>query len=406
MPANQFRDMFGKLNLKLIFITTLFIVFIAGSALISRQPTSFAAEPRFSKSTAATNEWTAVKSGPISIQATAQPAANVVAQQQQTFRVFLPVIYQPRIYTPDGILLIKAYKLPPLALRPEAVVQATLTPPNPTPPPGSTPVTPVATPLPGEPTFTVTPKASLTPTPTNTPTPVTIPQGDFEDLEGTGGRWRTFSLRGHRIIFDSSVDDNLPELPINPTSGDAAVWLGGDDSELSYIEGLVAIPNSHPYLAHRYYIYSPDPVCATDLFSDNTVATQFRFATAGSLDNLQSDVGGLIVTSDGDVAVYVLDLCTSEATGGWGTIVYDTSFFAGRFVTIQLKTIGDSQVSSSFFIDDLVLTHEFVPFFRPAASQSEVTSFEGNTLPPTVDVIKPIIITDQGEPQTPAEMLK
>jgi hypothetical protein len=399
MPISQFREMLGQFKVKFIVFLALFLAFLLLSIIFSGQGALFASEPIFSKSTAATNEWTSVKSEPVQVQATGQPRPDALSPRfnlsEVAFQVFLPVILKPQIFTDEGVLVGRVLTAPGTGYGQGAAAQVTLTPPLPTVSPGATVSTPVPTPLPGSPTFTPTPKVTLTPTPTNTPTPILIPDGDFE---GGGDQskslWDTFSLRDHRVIFDASAFSGPPVLPIVPTSGDAAAWLGGDDSEITYVQITYTIPQSHPFIAHRYFIYSPDPVCATNLFSDFTVATQFLHATALTLNNLQSDVGGLVITGATRQAVYVIDLCTAEATSNWGTIVYDTGAFAGEFVLIQFKTIGDSQVSSSFFIDDVVVKRDFSPFFTLNSSAFSLNSLIGEPLSPTIELVKPTLIIE------------
>ena len=308
--------------------------------------------------------------------------AETVEVSTQTF-IFLPIILKSQVYkyTPEGLMLIEAFRLPPEAKGVDSA-QVTITPPIPT------GVPPVDTPGPGTPTYTPTPKLTLTPTPTQTPTPQLIPDGDLEgggDQSASG--WRTFSLQGHRVIFDNNVNTGPPVLPIAPFSGSAAAWLGGDDSEISFIEREVVIPFGSPFLSAKYYIHSTDPTCASTLFSDFTVATQFHFANANSLNNLQSDVGGLIITDGVTTGVATLDLCGPTQTNGWATIVYDTRFFAGRVSTIQFKTVSDFQLTSSLFIDDVSFQGGFIPL-RPQSTDPEIFFLDESFVLPS-DLLTP-----------------
>ncbi len=310
-------------------------------------------------------------------------AWNLVLRSRKYF-VFLPTILKPPDYkyTPEGIMMLVAYILPPSLqsnLQESVSAQVTLTPPNPTLDPG---VTPVPTTGPGTPTYTPSPKATLTPTATSTPEFGLIPDGDFENDPTS---WRTFSLKGYPIIFDDN-SNSLPESPYPAFSDSHLVWLGGDDSELSYIEKEVFIEPGRPFLTHKFAIYSVDPVCASDLFSDFTVATQFESGSASTLNNLQSDVGGLILYQNGvPIAVYALDLCAEETAGAWSEIVYNTAPFVGRTVTIRFKTIGDSQATSGFFIDDVGLRGDipsnFIPFLKAPNSSLVEPTFLATTEP-------------------------
>jgi hypothetical protein len=398
MPTARISQILGQFNLKYVILSLVFAAFLILSGVF----TGFASEPpNFSKASSPTTIWSSAKVAPL-----VTPHAVQVAQLQQAdFQLFLPLIIKqtPLRFGPDGLGLLDAILLAPSASANREVVaaQVTLTPPNPTVTPGGASTsTPVPTPLPGSPTFTATPKLTVTPTASPTPTPELIPNGDFED--GEDG-WTTFSLRDHRIIFDEG-NDELPELPISPTSGDWAVWLGGDDSELSYIQRTIFLPANKPVIAHRYYIHSVDPVCASDLFSDFTVATQFRDGNENTLNNLQSDVGGLIISDGNTTATYVIDLCARMGTNGWGTIIYDTRFFGGKVVSIRFKTISDSQATSSLFIDDIIIQSDFLGLNPPAPTLNgpEPLLLEEGEAPPGATVVEPdLVIETKGTPAAP-----
>jgi len=391
MPVNRFYHALSKLNVKYFVLAIPFVIFFLFSTVFSGYAAPISSEAsNFSKLNAkleaSTNQLGVLKSTPAGSQSTSKIASTAVphTMMSQTSMlsstlIFLPVIFKGPAYqySPDGFLLIPVLYWAPPAQSAAVNTLVTLTPPLPTVSPGATPV---PTTGPGTPTHTPTPKASLTPTPTNTPAPVLISNGDFE--AGDDG-WREFSLRGHDLFFDKN-NDALPKLPISPVSGNWAVWLGGDDSELSYIEREVRVPFDRPFLTHKYYIQSYDPICATDLFSDFTVRTQFIFATASTLNSLQSDVGGLIILVNGNVGGVVFqpfDLCSSKQTGGWGTVVYDTSFYRGQVVTIRFKTIGDSQATSSWFIDDVGFRADF--FLTTGQDEAQPLLLDGSVTPPS-----------------------
>ncbi len=322
-----------------------------------------------------------------------------LALWQEIHRVYLPTILKSPAYryTPEGIMLLAANIIAPHPQGQIANQQVQITPPLPTPEPGQTPV---PTTGPGTPTYTPTPKSTLTPTPTNTREPVLINNGDFED--GSSG-WRTFSLKDYPVVFDNDSDE-LPEMPISAFSESQAVWLGGDDSELTYVETEVFIPFDLPYLTNAAYTYSDDPVCASELFSDFTVATQFTFANAGTLNNLQSDVGGLIIYENGTPqATFTVDLCAGNATNSWVLVVYNTFPFRGRTVTIRFQTVSDSQLTSGYFIDDVGLRGDFPTGTTPFGTIENVfIDLDPNTFstaPPVPQTLVPDKSTDLIVPQ-------
>jgi hypothetical protein len=361
MPNRHIRQILGSLNKKYFVLSLSFMAFLLISTTFTSYAASSAAESQALLQTP-TNAWVAVN-----VTVTPEPLFTPLSSQTNDgpYFVFLPIIVKSPVYryTPEGIMVLWAIVSPPgPSNNSHAVSQVTITPPNPTLDPN---VTPVDTPGPGSPTFTPTPKITVTPTGTATPLARLIPDGDFE---GGGDQsqslWSRFSLQGHRVIFDNDIDDDLPELPIAPFSKSAAAWLGGDDSELSYVETSFFLPAELPFLTNKYYIHSVDPACAHELFSDFTVETQFRFANPDSLNNLQSDVGGLIITDGSLVGVFALDLCAPEQTTGWGSIVYNTFPFRGKGVTIRFQSVSDFQLTSSLFIDDVEIRGDFIPFLQ------------------------------------------
>ena len=365
MPTRQSHNN-RKYNIRYAFLLVVVMLILVLSAAFTEGSVSSASDAGFLGDTP-TNVWTVVKSDAVK-QGTPEPntSAKITFFQDNPTTIFLPIIMKrPYRFDPDGTLIVEAlwktFTLP--VISPNILI--TLTPPDPT-----SSVTPGT----GSPTA----KPSITATSTGTPTPEMIPDGDFEgggDQSQT--RWRVFSLRDHRVIFDDDLNQGLPELPVSPFSGSAMAWLGGDDSELTYIETDFFLPADKPFIWHQYYLYSEDPTCATDIFSDLTVRTQFRFANANSLNNLQSDVGGLIITDGVNEGVFVLDLCARDGTFITGSIVYDTSFFAGKNVTIRFQTVNDLQITSSWFIDDVSVRGDFSPtIINPFSTDNNVILLE------------------------------
>ena len=316
------HQLIKKLNIRYFILITLAAGFLVLSAVFTGYAAPLTTPPAFVGSKTPTGPWTVVQ--PAS-SATPEPISSTTApslvNNDGPFFIYLPIIVKPQYtITAEGIALISAITVAQQA--PDQNIFVDPTAPNPTitgsPAPG-TPGTP----------GTGTPKTTVTPTATPTLGPILIPDGD---IEGGGdqsqSRWTRFSLKGHRVIFDNDVDSGPPRLPVSPSSGGAMVWLGGDDNELSFVQTTFFLPAERPFLFHYADIRSEDPICAKDLFSNGTVAEQLRLATGNTVNNLQSDVAGLIITADGlPSGVATLDLCAARA--GQFTVVYNTNGYAG-----------------------------------------------------------------------------
>ena len=167
--------------------------------------------------------------------------------------------------------------------------------------------------------------------------PVLIINGDFEG--GTTG-WTQFSTHGWPLIVDSSTQG----API-PHSGSYEAWLGGDISEISYIQQQITVNASFPYLAYWHWIASQKTTCG-------------------------ADVGGVTVNG-GWFETY--NLCVSTNTGGWVKHVVNLSSYVGQTITIQIRaeTNSDDTFNSNLFVDDVslqstpTLTEQGVPLGNP-----------------------------------------
>jgi serine protease len=147
--------------------------------------------------------------------------------------------------------------------------------------------------------------------------PGTIGNGDFE---AGATVWSEYSSHGWNIILSGG---SLPS-GVTPHGGTYAAWLGGGDSEVSYIQQQVDVPSSTPYLEYYHWISSTD-YCGYDYASVR--------------------INGGIVQS--------YDLCSSQATGGWVRHTVNLSAYAGQSVTLQIRAETDTSLSSSLYVDDV-----------------------------------------------------
>jgi hypothetical protein len=144
-----------------------------------------------------------------------------------------------------------------------------------------------------------------------------IVNGDFES--GPTG-WEEYSLQGWSLILHK---DNLP---VTPHSGNWAVWLGGDNDEISYISQTVTIPSGVTALRFWHWIGSQDS-CGYD------------FAWV-RIDN---------------TSLLTVTLCQDNNTGGWVSQTVNIGAYAGRTVSLQFRVETDSSLNSNYFLDDVTL---------------------------------------------------
>jgi hypothetical protein len=250
-----------------------------------------------------------------------------------------------------------------------------------------------------------------------TATGILVPGGGFETESDRNG-WFEFSLLDYNLIFDE--DGGVPQAPGGAYEGSWYTWLGGDDSEISYIQRKFTVPSSpgYPryYLGYRARFQSYDPVCATTKYAsmpqadrDKMLAGQLRHASPSTLDVFGVDLGGTIICVNqpgksgcsndavkdipGGKAVYVVyyDLCDQANGTGWDLFLFPISSvtgpveLAGEEITVQIKTITDSQLSSSILIDNV----SFIggpPL--PTPSTASITTQE------TVHIGEPVLAPD------------
>jgi hypothetical protein len=142
-----------------------------------------------------------------------------------------------------------------------------------------------------------------------------IPNGDFES-----GRtlWSEYSELGYEIIT------NVLPTGFSPHSGSYAVWLGGEDNEISFIGQQVPISSSCPFLTFYHWINSSD-LCGYDI--------------------------GLVLINE--IPVGTFELCEARNTGGWQVQSIDLSAYAGQTVNLIISTGTDDSFPSNWFIDDV-----------------------------------------------------
>jgi hypothetical protein len=213
---------------------------------------------------------------------------------------------------------------------------------------------------------------SVTPTPTPTPNPSgeLIQNGSFEtgaltnwqtdafsvssnpiqnsDFElGPGFGWTEYSTHGWDLIINESGPLSFPGS-VTPHSGSWAVWLGGEDDEISYIEQSVPVPSSDPVLVFWYWIASGD-ACGYDF-------------------------GGVMV----DTAVIdAFHLCADANTGGWVMRMVDLSAYAGQTVQLQIRAETDSTINSNLFVDDVALASSATVSGRQTRATRPTASVQG-----------------------------
>ena len=161
--------------------------------------------------------------------------------------------------------------------------------------------------------------------PTPPPAPAVLVNGDFE--AGPTG-WTEYSRLGWPLILPAD------SLPVTPHGGSWAVWLGGADDEIAYVEQSVAVPAGSPYLTYSHWIASED-WCGYDF-------------------------AGVVI--DRSTVVETYDLCVDEDTWGWVRHSVNLSAFAGRTVAVQIRAVTDSSYNSNLFIDDVS--------FQPSAASA------------------------------------
>jgi hypothetical protein len=112
---------------------------------------------------------------------------------------------------------------------------------------------------------------------------------------------------------------------VTPHTGSWAVWSGGDDNELSYIQQSVTVPAASPYLAYWHWIASAEVICGADI--------------------------GMVQVNGTTVDQY--NLCSSEDTFGWVLHVVNLGTYGGQTVQLRIGSATDGSLNSNLFVDDV-----------------------------------------------------
>jgi hypothetical protein len=231
------------------------------------------------------------------------------------------------------------------------IFKACYIPPFPTSTPTRTPTsshtsTPTRTPTPSK---TSTP--TRTPTPSHTSTPPigssriflalvqksdssSIANGSFES--GRTG-WTEYSTHGWSLIMSAD------SLPVSPHSGNWAVWLGGDNDEISYIAQQIRVPSDQPYLTYWHWISSDESGCNWDY--------------------------GKVMVNEAVVDAY--GLCLSTNTGGWVPYSVNLGAYAGQVVSVQIRAETDSSINSNLFVDDVSFRSQPLPSMSQSSNTND-----------------------------------
>ena len=141
-----------------------------------------------------------------------------------------------------------------------------------------------------------------------------VPIGDVT----IAASWIVFSTHGRNIIQTGGV---------TPKSGSFLAWLGGEDYETNYIQQIVSVNPTLPYLTYYHWIDSTD-WCGYD------------YATIR--------VDGFLVGFD--------DLCQSTNTQGWVKRSVNLSAYAGKTILLRIGVDTDESYPSSLFVDDVIFS--------------------------------------------------
>ncbi len=187
-----------------------------------------------------------------------------------------------------------------------------------------------------------------TPTPTPTPMPIANPvrnggfeQGGTDWFAGTQIPWYADPvgdiLARHR--------NDLP-APVAPHSGDWVAWLGGfpnSRTTLQTADPPFTVPSGGSTLRYWLWIQSDEPTC--DL--NNVDGAWVFFSTQAQQHTVDS-----------------FNLCTTNATNGWGKHDLDLSQFVGQvgWLSFVVRNIGEN---SNLFIDDVQMGTLAGAQFRP-----------------------------------------
>jgi Pro-kumamolisin, activation domain len=291
-----------------------------------------AAAPLWAGSTATMNEYLQ-KQGK-SRMGFANPVLYGLASAQQQFAPFHDVASGTNLFYPatanydlgSGIGSPDIYNIA------RDIAGGSVPPPSPTASPTGTPnPTPTATSTPApSPTATDTPVPSPTANPTNTPVPPPsgslIQNGSFE--QGVGP-WQETSANGYELIDTT-----------NPHSGQYSAYLCGYSNCDDSIAQDITVPSNASGIKVSYWWFG--------------YTTRTSRACRDALTVT-------LVDSNGSVIGKLQHSCNTDARNNWQQVSFDVtsnlSSFAGQTVTLvfNAKTSSSASVTSSFFVDDVVV---------------------------------------------------
>ena len=146
---------------------------------------------------------------------------------------------------------------------------------------------------------------------------VGVADGSFEN--GPDGTWQEASLKGWPLILSEEY------LLVPPHRGRWAVWLGGDNDEISFVRQQVTLPSSKADAVLSWWLWiASEDACGNDYF--------------------------YILIND---AYGRLDLCSAKNTEGWARVTADLGNWAGQTVWLQLRVETNSSLNSNGFLDDV-----------------------------------------------------
>ncbi len=143
-----------------------------------------------------------------------------------------------------------------------------------------------------------------------------IKNGGFEN--GQDGSWTEYSSNGFDLILPSNL------LLVPPHQGNYAVWLGGEDGEISRLSQTIAVSSGSHYLHFWYWVGSED-FCDYDHFS----------VKINELEKFQTT------------------LCSDNSTFSWVERVLNLESYSGTTVKLLFEVITDSSLNSNVFLDDV-----------------------------------------------------
>jgi hypothetical protein len=159
--------------------------------------------------------------------------------------------------------------------------------------------------------------------------PPPLVNGDFEQGPTVG--WTEESLNDWELILPTNY------LLVTPHSGSWAVWLGGDDNEVSTITQTVTLPG--PSSLRLYYWLASEEV------------------TCGGSERAYVHIFDIVGNVGKDV--YTWQLCESNDTSGWVAQDINLSEFGSKTVRITIGASTNAVLNSNFFVDDVSLYETF-----------------------------------------------